>query len=618
MRSASFALLLLTALATIATPTRAQQLRPLLGKVVDEHGKPIEGAEVHCLLPDPTDSRRRAAAYEVVKTDARGRFRTKVRPCTYHLLWAIGPAGDKRVCSSTTWTTSGRLVELRADQPRPPCKLRVKGLEVWRDLAPFRLRLAPSTIELPGVELELDDADSCELPPMPAGRVHIDVIDKHGQPLSGRSFSNLQTKATISVQKQQEIPLRAVDGDGKPVADADVRLRLDGGWSGNRNYGVSLPSRFRWRHVGKTDAEGKLVARISYARDPFQNTSWNRMMFVASKDGHKSTHSGFSDQPYFDGKEVKREGVTELKFTMPKAEPLQGRIKLGEQRGLAGQKVAVRLGIRVQDIKHNGWTNENLLYTVQTDADGRFQIPQLQGTVDEVDVLLAGDGITAALVPEELQRRTPYRAASVHGMREFAKQKLDFDVGNLPVVQLQLLDDTGGPANDIELLFVSRESGNPDCDSWTTTATTDSAGRVTVLLQHGKWLVFGRNGRNMVHLNLDLKGDERHELRLKPMPALFGKVVDQNGKPIQGAQLDCHSSTWSGGRGRDEGLAAIANNLNWNWIDSVRTDENGEFHCAFLDLPGISYEARFRYKNAQSTDFQVQPEGPTTFTIQTK
>jgi hypothetical protein len=51
----------------------------------------------------------------------------------------------------------------------------------------------------------------------------------------------------------------------------------------------------------------------------------------------------------------------------------------------------------------------------------------------------------------------------------------------------------------------------------------------------------------------------------------------------------------------------------------VRTDANGTFHCAFLDLPGISYEARFRAGKAQSADFRIQAdETPVTITVPTK
>ncbi|MCK5940549.1 MAG: hypothetical protein KAI24_01165 [Planctomycetes bacterium] len=598
----------------------AQQLRPMLGKVVDAAGAPLAGATVCCALPDYLNDRHRALAVETATTDARGRFRVNVRPCTHHLLWVIGPIVDvgERPCSEVQWVTSGGLVEVRADQRCLPSTLTVSGLDAWPELAPFRLRIALNGVEIPTFEAEIAAAGSLALPPLPAGRFHLDVVDKHGQPLYGRSLTTNKLQLTATVPPPQELPMRAVDGDGQPVAGARIRQRLDGGWAGNRALTGSPPARHVWRQLGETDAEGRLVARIASRNKPLEHTGWQRLMFVAERDGHKTTHSGVSDNPYFDGKEVDREGVRELKFTMPKAEPVRGRLLLAADRGLADQRLAVRLGLRVMDINGNGWTNENLVWPTVTDADGRFHIPRMQGDVDEIDVMLAGDDLHAKLVPEELRRRTPLRAIALHGTRSTDDAELEFTVGGLPQLQLQVLDAHGGPAGGMELLFVSCASDNgARCDPWTPTATTDNAGRIAMLLQPGRWLVFGRTATNMVQLNLDLRSDERHELRLQPMPAMFGTVVDKDGAPIADARLECHSSTWRGRAGADQHLASIASNLNWHWIGSTRTDADGKFRCAFLDLPGVSYEARFRVGTAQSKDFPVEAsEQPVTITVE--
>ena len=163
--------------------------------------------------------------------------------------------------------------------------------------------------------------------------------------------------------------------------------------------------------------------------------------------------------------------------------------------------------------------------------------------------------------------------------------------------------------------MISDEHGRDgDCDGWTARATTDSAGRVAMLLEPGKWFVFGRNARDMVQLSIDLKNSEQRELRLEPMPAMRGKVVDEEGKPIAGAQMDCYSSSSSGSR--DSALLIVARHLNWSWLDSAVTDENGEFHCAYLAHPSTRYKARFRVGNLRSDGFRVEAdEDPITITI---
>lgn len=581
-------------------------LQPLLGQVVGADGEPIEGAEVHCVLPDETAPGNRTAAHVVVKTDARGRFCTKVRPCTQHLIWAIGPQGDQRVCSKVQWTTSG-LVSLRADRPRPDCTVNVRGLEAWQKFAPFRLRIAVAGSELADVELEIPADGTCELPPTPADQVQLDVIDKDGQPLYSQWFQRMKSLVTLQVQPPQQIPIRAIDDDGEPVAGAIIRYRMDGGITPRASYTAKLPARRLWRQLGETDADGTLRAQISAAQDPFLNMVRGTMMFVAEKDGRKTSHSGFADSPYLDGVIVPRVGCSELRFTMPKAEALVGRV-----RGLADQPLLVRRGIRIEGVRFRRL--DTLLLRVRTDENGQFRVPQLQTRLDTIDILLRGDRPRARLMPAALQRRTPQRTAAFHGISDFQGQPLEFAVDQMPTLEIQLLDANGGPANDAELLFVSLERKSITCDSWTTRATADSAGRVAIRLEPGKWFVFGRNARHMAQLRIDLQGDERHELRLKPMPAMHGKLVDANGKPVANAQLYCYSTVT--GRNPNKGLAAIATCYNWDWISDVYTDENGDFYCAFLEMPGNTYEARFISGKRRSAAFHVQAsEEPLTFTM---
>ena len=191
-----------------AKTAAAPSLRPLLGKVVTADGAPLQDAEVHVVRPDETAPGNQAGEHLVLRTDARGRFRTKVVPCTHHLIWAIGPDGDARVCSEPEWVNSGQLLELRADHPRPPCRVNVIGLEPWQDLAPFRVRVAVQGVGLSNTEAALDADGSCTMPAPPVGRVQFDVIDKNGQPLDSVTKRNPGNSATLRVNPPQEIPDR--------------------------------------------------------------------------------------------------------------------------------------------------------------------------------------------------------------------------------------------------------------------------------------------------------------------------------------------------------------------------------------------------------------------------
>ncbi|MGC6489067.1 MAG: carboxypeptidase-like regulatory domain-containing protein [Planctomycetota bacterium] len=593
----------------------ARGLRPLLGKVVDAAGAPLIGAEVHVVLPDVTAPGNRAASHAVVRTDARGRFRALVVPCTHHLIWAVAAPAPARVCSTVRWVSSGQLLELHADQERPVCRVSVGGLDAWRDLAPFRVRLAVQGVELPWTETALGDGDSCTIPAPPRGRVQIDVLDKDGQPLASGRSGDMGASAMVNVRPPQEIPVLAVDERGDPIAGAAVRFRMAAGYSRNEGFTVSLPARRLWRALGETDERGRLTARIAASKNPFEDKRATTYVFVAEKAGRKLSYSGFWQGPFHDGRQVAAADCDELRFTLAAAAPRAGELRGSAAGGLAAQPALVRLGVRVEGKEGRGWLHEELMFPVVTDGDGGFELPNVNGKIDEVDLLLRGDAVRTRLTPEKLRRRVPQRAVSLHGIREYRDQPLSFDLSALCSLELQVLDATGGPANDVELLVVSEEHGrHGDCDGWTTRATTDSAGRVALLLQPGKWFVFGRNARDMIQLSVALDGDLQRELRLTPMPAMRGRVVDEDGAPVAGARMDCYSSSSTGAR--ESGFRMVASSLNWSWLDAPVTDENGEFVCPFLAHPSTRYKARFRLGSRRSEGFRVEAdEAPVTITL---
>ena len=180
-------------LMTASAQVLAQELRPLLGKVVDRDGEPLAGAEVHCALPNLADPRHRPVSYDAVTTDARGRFRFNVYPCTYHLVWAIGPAdkSGQRVCTDSIWTSTATILELRADKPRPSSKLTVKGLEGLKVLGPFRVQPVINGIELPNLLTTISEDGTCTLPSLPAGQVLFELLDKDNEPLFAKNIRDV-------------------------------------------------------------------------------------------------------------------------------------------------------------------------------------------------------------------------------------------------------------------------------------------------------------------------------------------------------------------------------------------------------------------------------------------
>ena len=604
------ALLLLCVLAP------AQQRRPLLGTVVDADGKPLVGAEVVCAFAPPGAESGAPVDVQRATTDARGRFRANVFGGTRYQVFAMGPADEQgaRLATGFVVAAAGPLLALRARHRQMPVTLQLVGLEAWQDLAPFQIRVCLGGTQLDAPLLPVSDG-TVSVPPQPRDRCNVDLIGSDKQVLLSRAITFVRAEHKVRVPAPQILPVHVVDGGGKPVAGAVVRERISGGWSSTSNFGPSLPWRVLWRELGRTDEHGRLAARLPLAEPPLQNKGYQQLFLLAEKPGHRSSHSGFTDQLFVDGVEIARDGVEELRFTLRADEPLRGRLQLAGQ-GVAAMPIAVVVAVRTDSLGGNGWLNEEVVRYTTTAADGSFTLRGLTN-VQGATVNLDSSRLHERLVPEELRPSAPYSPVVLHRNKTPIDKTLNVALNGLCPLELQLLDLTGGPAAGIDVLLLSENDDDVACDGWTPAATTDSAGRLSLLLQPGKWLLFARTERGMVHQHLEVQGAEKLSLKVEPMPAMIGRVVDAEGKPVAGASLQGTAASFSSVDGKDESLRCIASNLNWNWIARTTTDADGRFVCCFLDLPGMSFRGRFKQAKLQTPEFTLATgEGEQTFVLQ--
>ncbi|MCB9876456.1 MAG: hypothetical protein H6835_02550 [Planctomycetes bacterium] len=598
------ALSLLAAALLLPALSAAQQRRPLLGTVVDSDGEPLAGAEVVCAFAPPGAEANQVADLQHATADARGRFRVDVFACTRYRVWALGPPADDgaRLASEVQSAAAGPLLALRATHRQLPPQVKFEGLDAWRELGPFRVRVSVAACQLDDTSIELVD-DTATLPVQPRTRCNLDLLCADGQPLLSHALTIAKAEHKVTVRPPQTMPMCVVDGAGKPVPGAIVRQRLSGGWSSGDGLGPSPPSRRLWRELGRTDDEGLLTAHLPLAEPPLANTNYQDLFFVAEKDGYRSTHSGFTDQLFVDGTEVARDGVEVLRFTLQTDEPITGRIQLAG-RGVAGLPIVVLAEIKTISKEGNGWRNEQLTRHAITADDGSFALSGLTN-VQGVDVHVDAARLHGELVPEELRRMAPYSPLALHRAERQIPAVLQVNLGELRPLKLQLLDGTGGPAAGADVMLVSMAHDDVDVDGWTPSATTDSAGRVALLVQPGKWLLFARTELDMAYQRLEVEGPQELSLKMEPMPAMRGRVVDADGEPIAGAALYTTSASWHSGNDRDPALERIANNLNWSWIGRTRTDAEGRFVCCFLEQPGMTYQGKFQLAKQETPEFSI-------------
>lgn len=614
-----------TALLLVATTSAQQEpnkhLRTLLGRFVDQQGKDIEGAQVHLVFTPVGAPNGDASEHQVVTTDKRGRFRFKARPCTRHLLWAIGPEDDNKMrqVSAMRWAAPGAPLQLRAIEAHPEVTVTLKGLDKWTDDGPFRLAISPSAIHVPDFSVPVGEDFTCVMPPLPAGRTTLDVIDKFGQPVACLPLSKFQAKVSRTVRPRQSVPMVVVDKNGDPIENATIRQRVNIGYSGLSDGLPQPPGRIVWRELGKTDAAGKLIGTIANAKNPFETTGWQHLMFTATKDGYGISHSGFRRHPFFDGKEVELKDKQELRFTLLENKPTVVRFLRNGNDGLAGQPITIRRGVKIEQLKNNAWTHEGIIFHLTTDETGRVKIPLVSNPIDTLHFVVAGDSVLNTFVADDKRRMTPNRAFALHELRAAEDKELAINIGTFAKVQMQLRDESGNPAPDAQVMMISRDrKGEYDCSNWTTMASPDSAGRLAMQLQPGAWAIFARTRSGMSYAKLDIEpGEEKPmDIRMSAMPTMRGRAIDGNGKPIANAKLSCHSSTWHSAGDRDGVLENIASSLNWTWINNTTTDKDGNFACTFLDLEGITYEGRLQANGNKSKSFSiVAGEAPVTITI---
>ena len=545
----------------------------------------------------------------------------KVRPCTQHRVWAIGPVeGDNgaRRASQPAWAVAGSLVSLKVGAALSGRTLTVLGLKAWADAAPFRVRLLPGGIDFGGPSLALSSDGFrqapvlpaaggvfCELPPLPDGRVQVDILDKSNEVVFSRSIPAGSANPKLTVPPPHDVSMRVLSSDGEAIAGAVIRQGFYAGNQGSTLLGISLPSRWLWRTVGTTDADGRLVARVPSSKPLFQVRNYNSFNFLAEKPGYKAAFSGIKQAAYWNGKEVDGD-VKEVRFTLATAAPREGRIVLGAQTPLAEHVVIAGLRLQVTNLKGTGSTSWEMPWSLQTDADGRFVIPDAAGLGDYFRLAMHGPEMTERLVAEELRRQTPLQFVALHPRRVDTPKPVDINLSGLSRLQLKFATPAGSPAGGTSLMLLS-SVGDFKLESSMPRSNTDVAGRVTLLVERGKWHLFARHGNAMFHKSLQVDGDLELKPTLVPMPTMRGRVVDGDGQPVVGARLSPQSASYLSGDG-DPVLSKIANSCNWNWISQTHTDENGEFACAWLDLPGIRYEVAFGLGDRKSKRFQLKPE----------
>ncbi len=380
--------LLIAAIASLAPVViaRGQQREPLVGRVLDRAGEPVEAAEVslaYCRSRAPVGEGGSDECLRAV-TDARGRFRVSILPSRSYSIDARwrDAAGRDHVSEIREGGVVGEFLELResARSPWPPgWRVRVVGLEAWERHGPFGYRVLTAGRARRVVEVEaVEGSSELLLPPLPDGRGTFQVLDRNGGPLLAAALSVDPGNGEVEVVRidppeVRELLVVSAEG-GEAIAGARVWHRSV------RERSPLVPLRWDarvdqdwWREVGRTDAEGRI--RCEVAPDPIVPRT--EQVFLVEADGYAATVAGWRQADPFvawgHAREPRRFGEA-LEVPLGPAVRVYGKLTIDGVRPVAGVEVVVSPLVSVDDREFRWWLPDR---AVVTDERGWFRIDGL-------------------------------------------------------------------------------------------------------------------------------------------------------------------------------------------------------------------------------------------------
>ena len=534
-----------------APPTEPAH-RPMIGQFLDPDGEPIAGAEVTVAWNPAGHAELGAAGLNTGRTSARGYFAIRAPVATALAIWAIGPPDDqgRSRCSKPIESTVGaQRLELRAaDTLIKAVPITVGGLQPWRDLGPFKLRVHPCLFVNLTNELPIDDEDRATLPLLPFSGSRAEVVDRNGQTLSLTNVTNRSQRLAaghwaekaIRVAPPQTLRLLARDPAGEPVAQVAIHQRI-GKLDNYGREGLATGPRGRWRLLGKTDDQGRLEAVVPLARDPHAEDNRPDFVLRASKAGYADSHSGHDDVWFVDGKKLDADAsIEQLELVMAPEQPLAGNLSL------PGDQLPSRLRVTWTSkiAEDNGWTHLDRSGIIAVEADGNFALPGLP--LDAYGITLHSTNVRQAK-----QQGGSWLPMVLLQSHERPEPDWDPAPGGLHVIEITARHADGTPCQGSRVIASMGHNKLLDFNEPPLTFALDISGRGRVLMPAGDWLILIAMESGYAYARaFEEERPVPVDLELQPFDELHGTVVDEQQQPVPDANINVFQtrSRWAGAR----------------------------------------------------------------------
>lgn len=279
---------------------------------------------------------------------------------------------------------------------------------------------------------------------------------------------------------------------------------------------------------------------------------------------------------------------TRYTFQMEPVTQIGGRVTDASGNGIADATVKVSL---YQNSYPSGVAYPYLLqYPVTTDADGKWSCDKLPIALQHLNIEVTHPQYTSSNVLVPLSMYVRLRDNSWE--TTLRKQGAGFRLGGIVTFP------DGSPAEGVQVRAIWRSAAN---DSHSPVVTTDAQGRYSFTslrsIDGQVQLYLAKQGYAPQEAHIDLTGDtDDHDIRLKTGHAVRIKIVDPEGKPLEGVQIS------AGNRPFDE--------LIKDKRQPLQTNAEGEWQWPWMPESVVIYNF-YKEGYIQIRGFGISPPGQT-------
>lgn len=517
------------ALAALVAPVALAQRAPIRGAVELADGSPWAGATVTLLhRPVPTDERFGAEDRVVATTDAGGRFAATLVPGRLYSVWAVQGLddGDHLGSAVVEGYSFGQPLTLRAvSGPRPPARVKVAGLRLWRSWGEgnntIQVRAITGCRNVDLHTLELDERDVAELPPLPGYGASVEILWNGAPLLAWPRPVTLGTEEPkmVRVNAPRATRFDVVDETGAKLAGIDLLLgAIDTGTYERDNY----------TRLATSDDEGKLVVPLPIGRG--RKFAWHNYPAAFQGEGRAPLHwiSTLEVPADHDGSKDPAVGVVELRASTPWRCTLHSR-----GTPLAALPLRVRTLCDFAMPAYDGY--HGVYQFAEADARGQCHID----LTPEREFALVAYPSTEVLEDYAAPGWPVHAAVLLAADHATAAREGVLDVADLAALDVQVLDAGGAPASGARLA-IGRDDPDARFAGVLRDISCNHAGRVRILVPRSDSLRLAAwSGAAWAVTTVDTREprESPEQISLQAVPELPGVLLRKDGVPATSERL---------------------------------------------------------------------------------